>query len=232
MGHGRHEATPIKNIAVPALSFYLRGFERRQLLRTHDVDSSTLGDVGRTLDGLIGSNRPEHHRFLDAHAMVFAGLAAVQEAGVKCIWRHHGILGQCGKEDDAPAVCFPQASDSIILKNFCSVGTAMGKPPNNEGSESVRLMYLLSIACARTTTFIGNSYFVPDDLALDVLCAAANRGLRITMIVPGEKIDTQDTRRASRARWGRLLEAGVSIHEFSRLCINAKSWESMAPGLQ
>jgi len=82
------------------------------------------------------------------------------------------------------------------------------------GSESMHLMYLLSIASAKKSILLSSSYFVPDDLALDALVAAAKRGVRIRIIMPGEHIDTELVRRASRARWGGLLEAGVEMHEY------------------
>jgi cardiolipin synthase len=36
----------------------------------------------------------------------------------------------------------------------------------------------------------------------------------VQVIVPGPIIDTKITRRASRARWGPLLEAGIEIYEY------------------
>ncbi len=92
----------------------------------------------------------------------------------------------------------------------------------NEGSESVRLMYLISIAAARHSIAIGNSYFVPDDLALEMLCEAAKKGVRVVILVPGEIIDTKITRRASRARWGKLLEVGAEIHEYQPTMYHCK----------
>ncbi|CAG1772549.1 partial phospholipase D, partial [uncultured bacterium] len=82
------------------------------------------------------------------------------------------------------------------------------------GSESVRLMYLLSIASARRSIIIGNAYFVPDTLLMDSLVSACRRGVKVRILVPGVYIDSALVRRASRSRWGELLEAGASIHEF------------------
>ncbi|MEC4719696.1 cardiolipin synthase [Noviherbaspirillum sp. CPCC 100848] len=90
------------------------------------------------------------------------------------------------------------------------------------GSESMHLMYLLSIASARQTILLANSYFVPDDLSVDALVAAARRGVKIRIITPGKYIDTEIVRRASRARWGRLLEAGIEIHEYQPTMFHCK----------
>ncbi len=85
---------------------------------------------------------------------------------------------------------------------------------STEASESARLMYLLSIASATRSVRIGNAYFVPDRLSVETLVAAQRRGVRVEIIVPGRYSDAAVVRRASRSRWGPLLEAGVSIYEY------------------
>jgi len=90
------------------------------------------------------------------------------------------------------------------------------------GSESVRLMYLLSIASARRHVRIAAAYFVPDDLSVEMLVAARQRGVTIEVILPGTKIDTEITRQASRSRWGDLLRAGVLIYEYQPTMFHCK----------
>lgn len=96
------------------------------------------------------------------------------------------------------------------------------KSSSNEGSESVRLMYLLSIASARKTIYIANAYFVPDDLSVETLVHALKRGVKVRIILPGTRIDSEPVRRASRARWGDLLEAGAEIHEYQPTMFHCK----------
>jgi cardiolipin synthase len=91
-----------------------------------------------------------------------------------------------------------------------------------EGSESVRLMYLMSIACARRRIRLSSAYFVPDDLSVRAMTDARGRGVEIDIIVPGKHIDTQTVRRASRGRWGPLLRAGVRIHEYQPTMYHTK----------
>ena len=92
----------------------------------------------------------------------------------------------------------------------------------NEGSESVRLMYLLSITAAERTVRLATAYFVPDELAIDTMVEARKRGVKVEIIVPGPHIDTQIVRRGSRSRWGRLLEAGVEIYEYQPTMFHTK----------
>jgi len=91
-----------------------------------------------------------------------------------------------------------------------------------EGSESTRLMYLLSLACAEESILLSSSYFVPDEVAIETFVAARERGVRVEIIVPGDHIDAQVVRRASRGLWGPLLEAGVEIYEYQPTMFHVK----------
>jgi len=90
------------------------------------------------------------------------------------------------------------------------------------GSESMHLMYLLSIAAATRTIDLSSAYFVPDDLTVDALVAAMRRGVRVRIITPGPIIDSQTVRGASRASWGPLLEAGAQMSEYQPTMFHCK----------
>jgi cardiolipin synthase A/B len=87
------------------------------------------------------------------------------------------------------------------------------KSGRNENPENARIAYLLAIASARKSIKIAQAYFVPDDLAIDMLIAARKRGVEVDVIVPAIN-DSRFGRAASRSRWGRLLESGVRIHQY------------------
>lgn len=82
------------------------------------------------------------------------------------------------------------------------------------GSESMHLMYLTAIAAATSSVDLQAAYFVPDPLIIQALLAARARDVRIRVVVPGEHIDSESVRFASRAQWGPLLEAGVELFEY------------------
>jgi cardiolipin synthase len=90
------------------------------------------------------------------------------------------------------------------------------------GSESVRLMYLMSIAAATRSIRLANAYFVPDDLAIRLLIEARQRGVEVEIVIPGRHIDFKIVRKASRARWGPLLEAGIALYEFQPTMYHTK----------
>jgi cardiolipin synthase A/B len=92
----------------------------------------------------------------------------------------------------------------------------------DDGSESVRLMYLISLAAAEGSVRLANSYFVPDSLVVRTLVEAQRRGATVEIIVPGLHIDQRMVRRASRALWGPLLEAGVAIYEYQPTMYHVK----------
>jgi cardiolipin synthase len=96
------------------------------------------------------------------------------------------------------------------------------KSSPEDGSESTRLMYLLSIAAAKKSIQISNAYFVPDDLSIREFVSAAKRGVKIQLIAPGEVTDTDVVRYASRSRWGELLKAGVKIYEYQPTMYHCK----------
>jgi cardiolipin synthase A/B len=82
------------------------------------------------------------------------------------------------------------------------------------GTESLRLMYHLAIASAKHSILIANPYFVPNTLAVEMLVDARRRGVSVEIVAPGAITDAGLVRRASRAKWGPLLEAGVKIYEY------------------
>ena len=90
------------------------------------------------------------------------------------------------------------------------------------GTENLRLVYHLAIASATRSILIANPYFVPNTLAVDMLMDARRRGVNVEIIVPGPITDAGLVRRASRAKWGPLLEAGVRIYEYQPTMYHTK----------
>ncbi len=106
-----------------------------------------------------------------------------------------------------------------------SVGESMAqvfKSSCGEGSESIRLMYLLSIASASHSIRLQAAYFVPDDLAISTFIAARRRGVKIEIIVPGPHTDEHLVQHASRHLWNELLDAGIEIYEYQPTMYHCK----------
>jgi cardiolipin synthase len=108
------------------------------------------------------------------------------------------------------------------LKTIGESRAQVFKSSRGEGSESVRLMYLLSIASATRTIRLQAAYFVPDDLAIETFLSARKRGVQIEIIVPGPHTDTKLVQASSRSRWGELLDGGVEIYEYQPTMYHCK----------
>jgi len=83
-------------------------------------------------------------------------------------------------------------------------------------------MFLLGLASAKHSIHITNPYFVPDDTMIKTLVGAAERGVRVVLVIPGA-IDHNLVREASRSEFGRLLKSGVQIYEYRPALLHSKT---------
>lgn len=90
------------------------------------------------------------------------------------------------------------------------------------GAESMQLMYLLSIAAAAKSIQLSMAYFVPDDVAVETFVEALQRGVKVQIVLPGDKVDADVVRHASRGEWGKLLAAGAEIYEYQPAMFHCK----------
>jgi cardiolipin synthase len=90
------------------------------------------------------------------------------------------------------------------------------------GAESMHLMYLLSIAAAARSIHLSMAYFVPDEVTIDTLRAALERGVKVQILLPGPIRDADAVGEASRAGWGDLLERGAEIYEYQPTMFHCK----------
>jgi cardiolipin synthase len=166
------------------------------------------GGVGIADEWRGHAQDPQHWR--DSHYRVEGPVVAQMQAAFMDNWlktRSRVLHG----EEYFPAL---EAAGGMSAQTFRS--------SPREGSDSVRLMYMLAIAAARREIVMGNAYFVPDELAQRELIEAAGRGVRVRIVVPGRHIDSRVVRWASRALWGPLLEAGVELYEFQPTMYHCK----------
>ena len=91
------------------------------------------------------------------------------------------------------------------------------------GSTEAERFLALTIAGARRTLYIANSYFVPDDDFRDLLVAAARRGVDVRLLTASDETDIRTTWYAGRARYERLLRGGVRIFEYQPAMMHAKT---------
>jgi cardiolipin synthase len=92
------------------------------------------------------------------------------------------------------------------------------------GSTSAERFMALSIAAARRTIYITNAYFAPDDNFVELLTAAARRGVDVRILTAGPRTDVRIVRLAGRAQYADLLAAGVRIYEWQPTTLHAKTF--------
>jgi cardiolipin synthase len=91
------------------------------------------------------------------------------------------------------------------------------------GSTPAERFFALSIAGARKTLYISNSYFVPGETFMQLLLSAARRGVDVRILAPNEKTDVKTTWYAGRTYYEKLLEGGVRIYEYSPTMMHSKT---------
>ncbi|HVS61407.1 MAG TPA: phospholipase D-like domain-containing protein [Gemmatimonadaceae bacterium] len=91
------------------------------------------------------------------------------------------------------------------------------------GSTPAERFLALSIAGARRSLYISNSYFVPGESFMQLLLAAARRGVDVRVLTVSKKTDVKTTWYAGRTYYEKLLEGGVKIYEYQPTMMHAKS---------
>jgi cardiolipin synthase len=92
------------------------------------------------------------------------------------------------------------------------------------GSTAAERFLALSLAGARRTMYISNSYFVPDDDFRRMLTDAARRGVDVRILTASDKTDIKTTWYAGRKRYEELLEGGVRVYEYQPTMMHAKTF--------
>ena len=167
-----------------------------------------VGGIG--IADIFAGHAEDKDHWRDSHFQVEGPVVAEMQSDFLDNWLETG-----GPLLDGP-VYFP-APDSAGPE----VAQAFASSPG-AGVERLRLMYLLAIASATRSILIANSYFVPNSLVVTMLVEARHRGVDVQIIVPGPILDAKIVSRASRAKWGPLLEAGVKIYQYQPTMYHTK----------
>jgi cardiolipin synthase len=81
-------------------------------------------------------------------------------------------------------------------------------------STASRALFQALIEGANGKVLISTPYFLPDKAFREAIKRTTARGVKMTVIVPGNKTDQRWVRLASRRMYGQMLEAGVRIYEY------------------
>jgi cardiolipin synthase len=92
------------------------------------------------------------------------------------------------------------------------------------GSTPAERFVALSIASARKTLYVANSYFVPDDDFRKLLLLARKRGVDVRILTVSDETDVKTTLWAGRSRYEELLRGGVRLYEYQPTMMHSKTF--------
>ncbi|MEP6989430.1 MAG: phospholipase D-like domain-containing protein [bacterium] len=92
------------------------------------------------------------------------------------------------------------------------------------GSTPAERFIALSIASAKRTLYVSNSYFVPDDDFRKLLTDAHKRGVDVRILTVSKETDVKTTWWAGRSRYEELLKGGVRIYEYQPAMMHSKTF--------
>jgi cardiolipin synthase len=104
------------------------------------------------------------------------------------------------------------ANDTLIVKGASTVG-----------SNDLKRLYLLTLAMARRTVDITTPYFVTDESSMWAIHDAAARGVRIRVLMEGDRTDARSVKYASRDAYAELLSFGVELYEYQPTMMHTKA---------
>ena len=91
------------------------------------------------------------------------------------------------------------------------------------GDTNAEALVYLALAAAKESIELTSAYFVPRPAFTDALVEAAERDVRLRILVPGSHIDKEIVRTAGRAAYDELLGAGIEIYEYCPTMLHAKT---------
>lgn len=154
------------------------------------------------------AQNPQH--WLDTHVQVEGPVVAQMQAVFLDNWiKVTGVV-----------LHGPDYFPLLVAAGNCNAQIFSSSPRGR--SESMQLVYLLAITSASRSIDLSAAYFVPDELFVQALQEAMHRGVKLRIVVPGEHIDSETVRSASRATWGPLLSAGALIAEYQPTMYHCK----------
>ena len=99
---------------------------------------------------------------------------------------------------------------------------ALKSSPSDRATVS-RMLFQMLVESSRQEVLIATPYFLPDRAFRRALRRTVDRGVAITVLVPGRRTDQRWVRLASRRMYGELLRHGIHLFEYSRGMMHGKA---------
>ena len=124
-------------------------------------------------------------------------------------WRSAGRRLPLRHEETASPALLPAARAGLLLRD------------NVRHRSEIERAYLRAIGTARQEILIANAYFLPGRRLRKALVLAAQRGVRVRLLLQG-RYEHFMQYHAARPVYGQLLAAGIEIHEYTASFLHAK----------
>jgi cardiolipin synthase len=166
------------------------------------------GGVGFADQWQGNADSPDHWR--EIHAKIEGPLVAKLQGAFQQHW-----VNETGEPLSGPGE-FPMLEKVGNLR-------AQAIPSHAFSVAPIPLLQAVAIAAAERRICITNAYCTPTDEQVSLLVDAVKRGVIVELIVPGPHNDQPATKAAGRQAYGKLLEGGVKIHEYTPTMIHSKT---------
>lgn len=196
----------------------MRAFLRRMDLRQHR--KMVMIDNFISYTGSMNMVDPRYFK-QDANVGQWVDLMARMEGPITTAM---GIIYSCDWEVETGQRIQPPAPDQNIMPFEEATGHTIHTIASGPGfpEDLIHQALLTATYSARKYLIMTTPYLVPSDDLLHAICAAAQRGVEVSIILP-RKNDSMLVDWASRAFFSELLEAGVKIYQFEGGLLHTKS---------
>ena len=116
-----------------------------------------------------------------------------------------------GHGEDASADADPH-DQAIVVRSSAS-----------GGASDLKRLYLLSIASARRTLDITSPYLITDESTEWALGDVRAKGVRVRILMEGDKTDARPVKYSSRSSYQRLLDLGIELYEYQPTMMHTKA---------
>ncbi|EST38046.1 hypothetical protein N566_09610 [Streptomycetaceae bacterium MP113-05] len=91
------------------------------------------------------------------------------------------------------------------------------------GWQDMQTLMRVVLESAERRIRLCTAYFAPDEYFVELLCAAARRGVEVEILLPGPHTDKRVCLLAGQNLYGDLLACGVRIYQYQRTMMHAKT---------
>lgn len=220
-------ASPVQWRIFQPLTHWWHWLTRNKLRRLHRklvVIDDELAFVGG-INILDDYHDPNHgvltHPRFDFAVQVRGPLVKITQQAMQHLWWRMQWLSWSGDRSEMLQRLLARWRDIPTVRHRRPVRAALALRDNLRQRRTIEKAYLRAIAHAHDEIILANAYFFPGTRFRRALRAAAQRGVRVTLLLQG-RVEYPLQHYATQAMYDELLTAGVRIVEYHKSFLHAK----------